>query len=171
MKKLLEENGKNIIIIITVIVLVKILDLGYPGKRIESEKVQKKLDKSYPGVGVLKSGDTSEFRAIQVKILEEKELKKYPNLVGRWVVNESNYLSILNSVVRIYKEKGIYYQSMIFDKDNSESIMKLSKKSKIRFDVVGKSDYLLISPSGNLMFWDEQGFLLTCKQINIEDID
>ena len=29
--------------------------------------------------------------------------KCYSNLVGRWVLNETNYLSTLNRVVRIYK--------------------------------------------------------------------
>ena len=31
--------------------------------------------------------------------------RKYPNLVGRWIVNETNYLSTLNSIVRIYKKE------------------------------------------------------------------
>ena len=117
-----------------------------------------------------KNDSIAEIRAIQVKILEDKELKKYPNLVGRWKLESSSYSS-LNSIVRIYKENGVYYRSMKFKKDGSQSVMKLSKKSKIRFDVVGKSDYLLIAPSGDLMFWDKQGYFLTCKQINLEDID
>jgi len=117
-----------------------------------------------------KNDSIAEIRAIQVKILEDKELKKYPNLVGRWKLESSSYSS-LSSIVRIYKENGVYYRSMKFKKDGSQSVMKLSKKSKIRFDVVGKSDYLLIAPSGDLTFWDKQGYFLTCKQINLEDIE
>ena len=108
--------------------------------------------------------------AIKVEILKNIELKKYPNLVGRWKLESSSYSS-LNSIVRIYNENGVYYRSMKFDKDNSESILKLSKQSKTRFNLVGKSDYCLISTDGHLMFWDKQGYFLTSYKINLEDID
>ena len=108
--------------------------------------------------------------AIKVEVLKNIEAKKYPNLVGRWELESSTYSS-LNSIVRIYKENGVYYRSMKFEKDNSESIMKLSKQSKTRFNVVGKSDYLLISTEGQLTFWDKQGYFLSCLKINLEDID
>ena len=90
--------------------------------------------------------------------------RKYPNLVGRWVVNETNYLSTLNSIVRIYKKGGTYYQSMVFDKNGSESVLKLNKRSNKRFDVIGKSDYNVINSEGELEFWDKQGYFLTCKK-------
>ena len=90
--------------------------------------------------------------------------RKYPNLIGRWVLNETNYLSTLNSIVRIYKKGGVYYQSMVFEKDRSESILKLKKLSDKRYDVIGKSDYNIINEKGELEFWDKQGYFLTCKK-------
>ena len=90
--------------------------------------------------------------------------KCYSNLVGRWVLNETNYLSTLNSVVRIYKIDGKYYKSMIFAKDKSESRLELKKISNNRYDVVGKSDYCKINKEGELEFWDKKGYLLTCTQ-------
>ena len=90
--------------------------------------------------------------------------RKYPNLVGRWVLNESNYLSTLNSIVRIYKKGGVYYKSMVFDKNGSESVLKLNKSSNNRYDVIGKSDYNVISSNGDLQFWDKEGYFLTCKK-------
>ena len=119
---------------------------------------------------IRKNDSIAEKLAIKVEILKNIELKKYPNLVGRWKLKSSTYSS-LNSIVRIYKENGVYYRSMKFDKDNSESILKLSKKSNTRFNVAGKSDYLLISTDGHLMFWDKQGYFLTSYKINLEDID
>jgi hypothetical protein len=89
--------------------------------------------------------------------------RKYPNLVGRWVLNETNYLSTLNSIVRIYKKGGIYYISKAFDK-GSESNLKLIKKSAKRYNVVGKSDYNIINKNGELEFWDNEGYFLTCKK-------
>jgi hypothetical protein len=89
--------------------------------------------------------------------------RKYPNLVGRWVLNESNYLSSLNSIVRIYKKGGVYYISKAFDK-GSESNLKLIKKSAKRYNVVGKSDYNIINKNGELEFWDNEGYFLTCKK-------
>jgi len=108
--------------------------------------------------------------AIKVEVLKNIETKKYPNLVGRWEINSSTYSS-LNSIVRIYKKNGVYYRSMKFDKDNSESIMKLDKKSKTRYSIVGKSDYCIITEGGDLMFWDKQGYFLSAFKINLEDID
>tara|TARA_B100000886_G_scaffold296248_1_gene223377 strand:- start:77 stop:682 length:606 start_codon:yes stop_codon:yes gene_type:complete len=90
--------------------------------------------------------------------------RKYPNLIGRWVLNETNYLSTLNSIVRIYKKGEVYYQSMVFEKDRSESILKLKKLSDKRYDVIGKSDYNIINEKGELEFWDKQGYFLTCKK-------
>ena len=90
--------------------------------------------------------------------------KCYSNLVGRWVLNETNYLSTLNSVVRIYKIDRKYYKSMIFAKDKSESRLELKKISNTRYDVVGKSDYCKINKKGELEFWDKEGYLLTCTQ-------
>jgi hypothetical protein len=90
--------------------------------------------------------------------------RKYPNLVGRWVLNETNYSSTLNSIVRIYKKGGAYYQSMVFDKDGSESVLKLNKRSNKRYDVIGKSDYNIINSDRELEFWDKQGYFLTCKK-------
>ena len=90
--------------------------------------------------------------------------KCYSNLVGRWIVKETNYLSTLNSVVRIYKIDGKYYKSMIFTKDKSESRLELRKISSSRFDVVGKSDYCKINKEGELEFWDKEGYLLTCTK-------
>ena len=57
---------------------------------------------------------------------------------------------------------------MIFDKDGSESILKLKKKSDKRYDVVGKSDYNIINTDGDLEFWDKQGYFLTCKKWTIK---
>jgi len=94
----------------------------------------------------------------------KKDDKNYPNLVGRWILNEINYLSSLNSVVRIYQKNGIFYKSMIRDKSGNESTLKLIKKSSKRYDVVGKSDYCIINKEGELEFWDKEGYLLTCKK-------
>tara|TARA_B100000886_G_scaffold191350_1_gene131780 strand:+ start:491 stop:1132 length:642 start_codon:yes stop_codon:yes gene_type:complete len=88
---------------------------------------------------------------------------KYPNIIGRWVLKETNYLSTLNGIVRIYKKRGVFYRSMVFDKDGSESVLKLKKLSNKRYDVIGKSDYIIINNEGNLEFWDKQGYFLTCK--------
>mgnify|MGYP006077239633 CR=1 FL=1 len=96
----------------------------------------------------------------------KKEDKKYPNLIARWILNEKNYLSALNSVVRIYKINGKYYKSMIFAKDKSESKLELLKISSIRYNVIGKSDYCMINTEGDLEFWDKQGYLLTCIKTN-----
>tara|TARA_R110001632_G_scaffold80212_1_gene179520 strand:- start:125 stop:754 length:630 start_codon:yes stop_codon:yes gene_type:complete len=98
----------------------------------------------------------------KIKLEKRKEDEKYPNLVGIWIVNETNYLSTLNSIVRIYKKSGVYYKSMVFDKDGSESVLKLNKDSDIRYEVIGKSDYCLINPDGHLIFSDKQGYILTC---------
>ena len=104
------------------------------------------------------------------KELEEKRLRKaeslkYPNMLGRWELKESNYLKILNSTVRIYRKGGNYYRSMLLEKDGSESILKLKKRSDKRYDVIGKSDYLIINSNSDLEFWDKEGYLLTCKNL------
>ena len=39
----------------------------------------------------------------------------------------------------------------------------LKKLSNKRYDVIGKSDYIIINNEGNLEFWDKQGYFLTCK--------
>ena len=90
--------------------------------------------------------------------------KCYSNLVGRWILHETDYLSDLNSIVRIYKIEEKYYKSMIFTKDMSESIFELRKTSSTSFDVVGKSDYCRINKAGELEFWDKKGYLLTCTK-------
>ena len=90
--------------------------------------------------------------------------RKYPNLVGRWILDETNYLSTLNSIVRIYKKNGTFYRSMVRNKSGNESTQKLIKKSSTRYDVVGKSDYCIIDSKGELQFLDKEGYLLTCKK-------
>ena len=90
--------------------------------------------------------------------------KCYSNLVGRWILNETDYLSDLNSIVRIYKIEEKYYKSMIFTKDKSESIFELRKTSSTSFNIVGKSDYCVINKEGELEFWDKKGYLLTCTK-------
>ena len=90
--------------------------------------------------------------------------KCYSNLVGRWILNETDYLSDLNSIVRIYKIEEKYYKSMIFTKDKSESIFELRKTSSTSFNIVGKSDYCVINKVGELEFWDKKGYLLTCTK-------
>ena len=90
--------------------------------------------------------------------------KCYSNLVGRWILYETDYLSDLNSIVRIYKIEEKYYKSMIFTKDKSESIFELRKTSSTSFDVVGKSDYCRINKAGELEFWNKEGYLLTCTK-------
>ena len=90
--------------------------------------------------------------------------KCYSNLVGRWILHETDYLSDLNSIVRIYKIEEKYYKSMIFTKDKSESIFELRKTSSKSFDVVGKSDYCRINKAGELEFWNKEGYLLTCTK-------
>jgi len=107
----------------------------------------------------------------ELKIKEQKiqaelkaELLKYPNLVGKWKCYSSGTYSVLNSDVRIYKKNGKYYQSMVFDKDGSESILQLSKVSNNRYNNIGKSDYNIINTDGDLEFWDKQGYFMTCKK-------
>ena len=90
--------------------------------------------------------------------------KCYSNLVGRWILHETDYLSDLNSIVRIYKIEEKYYKSMIFTKDKSESIFELRKTSSTSFNIVGKSDYCVINKEGELEFWDKKGYLLTCTK-------
>ena len=90
--------------------------------------------------------------------------KCYSNLVGRWILYETDYLSDLNSIVRIYKIEEKYYKSMIFTKDMSESIFELRKTSSTSFDVVGKSDYCRINKAEELEFWNKEGYLLTCTK-------
>ena len=94
----------------------------------------------------------------------KRQDKCYSNLVGRWILHETDYLSDLNSIVRIYKIEEKYYKSMIFTKDKSESIFELRKTSSKSFDVVGKSDYCRINKTGELEFWDKEGYLLTCTK-------
>ena len=53
---------------------------------------------------------------------------------------------------------------MVFDKNGSESVLKLNKRSSKRFDVIGKSDYSVINFEGELEFWDKEGYFLTCKK-------
>tara|TARA_B110000240_G_C13366633_1_gene396402 strand:+ start:31 stop:633 length:603 start_codon:yes stop_codon:yes gene_type:complete len=122
------------------------------------EKIQKELD------------SINKINAAKLESLKITENKMYPLLIGRWVLNSSSYSS-LNSIVRIYKKNGVYFQSMLFEKDNSESVLKLTKKSNKRFNVDGKSDYCLITKEGDLQFWDKQGYFLSCDKINLEDID
>ena len=86
-------------------------------------------------------------------------------MLGRWELKESNYLKILNSTVRIYRKGGNYYRSMLLEEDGSESILKLKKRSDKRYDVIGKSDYLIINSKSDLEFWDKEGYLLTCKNL------
>jgi hypothetical protein len=107
----------------------------------------------------------------ELKIQEEKikaelkaELLKYPNLLGKWKCYSSGAYSVLNSDVRIYKKNGKYYQSMVFDKGGSESILELSKVSNNRYNNIGKSDYNIINKDGDLEFWDKQGYFMTCKK-------
>tara|TARA_B100002052_G_scaffold249544_1_gene236832 strand:+ start:2054 stop:2638 length:585 start_codon:yes stop_codon:yes gene_type:complete len=92
------------------------------------------------------------------------DLINYPNMLGKWICYQTNYLRSLNSTVRIFKKGGAYYRSMLFDKDDSESVLKLKKKSDKRYDVIGKSDYIIINKDGDLEFWDKQGYFLTCKK-------
>jgi hypothetical protein len=107
----------------------------------------------------------------KLKIKEQKiqeelkaEVLKYPNLVGKWKCYSSGAYSVLNSDVRIYKKNGKYYQSMVFDKDGSESTLQLSKVSNNRYNNIGKSDYNIINTDGDLEFWDKQGYFMTCKK-------
>jgi len=121
--------------------------------------------------------ESEKIAAEENRVIEEKklvaaneaarnaELKKFPNLVGKWRCYNTNYLSGLNSIIRIYKKDGIYYQNMHYDKDGSQGDFKLIKKSSKRFDVVGKSDYNIINKDGDLEFWDKEGYFLTCKKI------
>ena len=137
----------------------------------EAQKLITKID------SVILSWEQDELRKIKreeerLNLLNkavEDSLKRldrnYPNLIGRWVLNETNYLSTLNSIVRIYKKREVYYQSMVFEKDRSESILKLKRLSDKRYDVIGKSDYNIINEKGELEFWDKQGYFLTCKKI------
>ena len=90
--------------------------------------------------------------------------KCYSNLVGRWILHQTDYLSDLNSIVRIYKIEEKYYKSMIFTKDKSESIFELRKTSSTSFNIVGKSDYCVINKEGELEFWNKEGYLLTCTK-------
>ena len=101
------------------------------------------------------------------KIKEElkAESLKYPNLLGKWRCYSSGAYSVLNSDVRIYKKNGQYYQSMVFEKDGSESILELSKASNNRYNNIGKSDYNIINKDGDLEFWDKQGYFMTCKKM------
>ena len=96
------------------------------------------------------------------------DLINYPKMLGKWTCYQTNYLSTLNSTVRIFKRGETYYQSMLFDKDGSESILKLKKKSEKRYDVIGKSDFNIINTGGDLEFWDKQGYFLTCKKWTIK---
>ena len=102
---------------------------------------------------------------IEKEIERIAELEKYPNLIGKWKCYNTNYNSVLNSIVRIYQKDGVYYQSMVFDRDGSESNLKLKKISETRYDNVGKSDYNIINKNGDLEFWDNQGYFLTCKKV------
>jgi hypothetical protein len=110
--------------------------------------------------------------ADSIQLIEDSllqiELINYPNLLGKWTCYQTNYLRTLNSTVRIFKKGGTYYQSMLFDKDGSESVLKLKKKSDKRYDVIGKSDYNVINKDGDLEFWDKQGYFLTCKKWTIK---
>lgn len=108
--------------------------------------------------------DKKTARMNQYEAKLKKDDKNYPNLVGRWILNETNYLSTLNSIVRIYQKNGVFYKSMIFTKDKSESKLELLKISNTRYNVIGKSDYCIINKEGELEFWDKEGYLLTCTK-------
>ena len=121
--------------------------------------------------------ESEKIAAEKNRVIEEKkveaakeaariaEIKKFPNLLGKWRCYNTNYLKGLNSIVRIYKKDGVYYQNMHYDKDGSQGDLKLIKKSSKRFDVVGKSDYNIINEDGDLEFWDKEGYFLTCRKI------
>ena len=124
-------------------------------KKIEKQEEERRLKGEEERLNLLNKAIEDSLKRID---------RKYPNLVGRWVLNESDYLSTLNSIVRIYKKGGVYYKSMVFDKNGSESVLKLNKSSNNRYDVIGKSDYNVISSNGDLQFWDKEGYFLTCKK-------
>lgn len=100
--------------------------------------------------------------------LRRLDFINYPNMIGKWICYQTNYLSTLNSTIRIYKKGNIYYQSMVFDKNGSESVLRLKKKSDKRYDVVGKSDYNVINSDGDLEFWDKEGYFLTSKKFKLK---
>jgi len=104
------------------------------------------------------------IKELKVEKERKAELLKYPNLIGKWRCYSSGAYSVLNSIIRIYKKDGHYFQSMVFDKDGTESILKLRKVSSKRFNNVGKSDYNIINKDGDLEFWDKQGYFMTCKR-------
>jgi len=76
--------------------------------------------------------------------------------------DKDNPLSYLNFVAEIHRKGEAYYRRMSF-MDGSESNMKLNKISDTRYNVIGKSDYLIINSDGNVEFWDKDGYLLTCS--------
>lgn len=92
-----------------------------------------------------------------------KEKIKYPNMIGKWRTYQTDYLKILNGIVRIYNKNGIFYISKIFDKDGSEYTKRL-RKSANKYYEIRKSDYVILKSNGDLEHRDKEGYLMTSKK-------
>jgi hypothetical protein len=110
----------------------------------------------------IKKEKKKEKEARNNKIIESKI---YPNMIGKWRTYQTDYLKILNGIVRIYKKNGVYYTSTKFEKDGSEYTNKL-RKSGNRFYEIGKSDYVVIKSNGDLEHRDKEGYLMTSKKFD-----
>lgn len=92
-----------------------------------------------------------------------KEKIKYPNMIGKWRTYQTDYLKIVNGIVRIYNKNGVFYISKIFDKDGSEYTKRL-RKSGNKYYEIGKSDYVILKSNGDLEHRDKEGYLMTSKK-------
>ena len=92
-----------------------------------------------------------------------KEKIKYPNMIGKWRTYQTDYLKILNGIVRIYNKNGVFYISKIFDKDGSEYTKRL-RKSANKYYEIRKSDYVILKSNGDLEHRDKEGYLMTSKK-------
>lgn len=95
----------------------------------------------------------------------EREKSLYPNLVGKWRTYQTNYLSMFNGIVRIYKKNGSYFYSKEFSSGSREYTRKL-RKSGNKYYEVGKSDYVIIKSNGDLEHRDKEGYLMTSKKFD-----
>ena len=108
-----------------------------------------------------KRNDKAKEIELKNKLIKEKE--KYPNMVGKWRTYQTNYLSMFNGIVRIYKKNGAYFYSTEFDSGEGEYLRKL-RKSGNTYREIGKGDYVVIQSNGDLVHKDPEGYLMRSKK-------
>jgi len=120
----------------------------------ENKLLVKKIEKE-------KEKEREREKEAKSKLREERQ--KYPNMVGKWRTYQTNYLSMYNGIVRIYRQNGSYFYSTEFDSGSREYNRKL-KKSGNKYYEIGKSDYVVLKSNGDLEHRDKEGYLMTSRE-------